>query len=76
MEGTRFTRNRQTDTRSSGKCLAGNPTRPLAPVAAGFRLKRWNGNSDPKCRSVLVEIEIPCILLLINRNKNSQNSPK
>ena len=28
------------------------------------------------CRSVLFEIEIPCILLFLNRNKNSQNSPK
>ena len=28
------------------------------------------------CRSVLFEIEIPCILLFLNWNKNSQNSPK
>ena len=27
-------------------------------------------------RSVLFEIEIPCILLFLNRNKNSQNIPK
>ena len=39
MEGIRFTRNRQ-NTRSFGKFLAENPTRPLAPVAAGFRLKK------------------------------------
>ena len=25
--------------------------------------------------SVLLEIEIPCILLFLNRNRNSQNSP-
>ena len=34
MEGIRFTRNRQ-NTRSFGKILAGNPTRPLSPVAPG-----------------------------------------
>ena len=28
------------------------------------------------CRRVLFEIEIPCILLFLIRNKNSQNSPK
>ena len=28
------------------------------------------------CRSVLFEIESPCILLFLNRNTNSQNSPK
>ena len=27
-------------------------------------------------RSILFEIEIPCILLFLNWNKNSQNSPK
>ena len=32
MEGMRFTRNRQ-NTRYFGKFLAGNPTRPPAPVA-------------------------------------------
>ena len=26
--------------------------------------------------SVLLEIEIPCILLFLNRNRNSQNGPK
>ena len=28
------------------------------------------------CRNVLFEIEIPCILLFLNRKKNSQNIPK
>ena len=36
MEGMRFTRNRE-NKRSFGKFLAGNPTRPHAPVATGFR---------------------------------------
>ena len=31
---------------------------------------------DLQCRSILVKIEIPCILLFLNRNKNSKNSPK
>ena len=34
IEGIRFSWNRQ-NTRSFGKCLAGNPTRPLATVAPG-----------------------------------------
>ena len=34
MEGIRFTRNRQ-NTRSFGKFLAGNPMRPLSPMAPG-----------------------------------------
>ena len=41
--------------------------------------KNWNGKSDPDLKhvgAVLFEIEIPCILLFLNRNKNSQNSPK
>ena len=39
MEGVWFNRNRQ-NTRSFGKFLTGNPTGPLAPVAAGFQLKK------------------------------------
>ena len=40
MEGMPLiTPNRQ-HTRYFGKCLAGNPTRPPAPVAAGFRLEK------------------------------------
>ena len=80
MEGMRFTRKRQ-DIRSFGKFLAGNPTRPPAPVAGIVVL-----GSPPipfpdlkhvgASRNVLFETEIPCILLFLNRNKNSQNSPK
>ena len=52
MEGMRFTQNIQ-NTRSFGEFLAGNPTRPPAPVAAGFRLKKiWNGNNDPDLKHV------------------------
>ena len=39
MEGMPLTQNRQ-NTRSFGQFLAGNPTRPPASVAAGFRLKK------------------------------------
>ena len=39
MEGMRFTRNRQ-KTRSFGKFLAGNPTRPPAPVACAIVLSQ------------------------------------
>ena len=73
---TQFTRNRQ-NTRSFGKFLAGNPTRPQTflglilrpppPVRQGYSVFR---------RSVLFEIEIPCIMLSLNRNNNSQNSSK
>ena len=38
MEGMLLTQNRR-NTRSFGKFLAGNPTWPPAPVAAGLRLK-------------------------------------
>ena len=51
MEGMRFTQNRQ-NTRSFGKFLAGNSTRPPAPVAAGFGGKNWSGNSDPDLKHV------------------------
>ena len=69
MKGMRFNRNRQ-NTCSFGKFLEGNPTRPPPPVAyADIVVPR-----SP--RSVLFEIEMPCILLFLNRNKNSQNGPK
>ena len=80
MEGMRFNRNRQ-HTRSFGKFLAGNPTRLPAPVA-GIVVLRSPPIPFPDLkhvgarRSVLFEIEIPFILLFLNRNKNSQNSPK
>ena len=40
MEEIQFTRNSQ-NMHSFGKFLVGNPTRPVMPVAAGFRLKPW-----------------------------------
>ena len=82
MEGMRFTRNRQ-NTRSFGKFLAGNPTR--LPCSLTLKCVRRYSSSQvtsdsvsrsETCRSVLFEIEIPCILLFLNRNKNSHNSPK
>ena len=82
MKGMRFTRNRQ-NTCSFGKFLAGNPTRP--PCSLTLKCVRRYSSSQvtsdsvsrsETCRSVLFEIEIPCILLFLNRNKNSQNSPK
>ena len=82
MEGMRFTQNRQ-NTRSFGKFLAGNPKLP--PCSLTLKCVRRYSSSQvtsdsvsrsETCRSVLFEIDIPCILLLLNRNKNSQNSPK
>ena len=78
MKGMRFTRNRQ-NTRSFGKFLAGNPTRPSTPVACVDRSSEVTPDSVSRSetgRSIVFEIEIPCILLILNRNKNSQNSPK
>ena len=53
-------------------------------AASAGRVRRYSSSqitSDSVSRSetrrnVLFEIEIPCILLFLNRNKNSQNSPK
>ena len=70
MEGIRFTRNRQ-NTRSFGKVLAGNPTRPLARRHSSSQVTSAMGIPFPDFRSVLFEIEIPCILLFLDRNKNS-----
>ena len=71
------------NTRSFGKFLVVNPTWLTAPVAVKYvrRYSNYQVTSDSvsrseTCRSVLFEIEIPCILLFLNRNKNSQNSPK
>ena len=82
MEGKRFSRNRQ-NTSSFGKFLAGNPTRPPCSLTLEC-VRRYSSSQvtsdsvsrSETCRSVLSEIEIPCILLFLNRNKNSQNSPK
>ena len=80
MEGMRFDRQ---NTRSFGKFLAVNPTRP--PRSLTLKCVRRYSSSQvtsdsvsrsETCRSVLCEIEIPCILLFLNRNKNSQNSAK
>ena len=70
MKGIRFTRNTQ-NTRSFGKFLAGNPKRPLARRHRYVQVTYAIGIPFPDFRSVLFEIEMPCILLLLNRNKNS-----
>ena len=67
IEGMWFTRNRQ-NTRSFGKFLAGNPTRPHTQVRGSSQV---TSDSVSRSRSVLFKIEIPCILLFLNRNKNS-----
>ena len=53
--------------------MAGSPTRP--PVSSS-QVTSDSVSRSETCRSVLFEIEIPCILVFLNRNKNSQNSPK
>ena len=75
IEGMRFTRNRQ-NTRSLGKFLAGNPTLKCVCRYSSSRVTSDSVSRSKTCRSVLFEIEIPCILLFLNRNMNSQNSPK
>ena len=87
MEGMRFTRNRQ-NTRSFGKFLAGNAAAragrgwpcSLTPKCvrrcSSSQVTSDSFSRSETCRSVLFEIEIPCILLFLNRNKNSQNNPK
>ena len=76
MEGMWFTRNRQ-NTRSFGKILAGNPTRPPTPVTCADIVVLGSPPIPfPDLKRVLFEIEIPCVLLFLNQNKNSQNSPK
>ena len=67
MEGIRFTRNRQ-NTRSFGKFLAGNPMRPLARRHSSSQVTSAMGIPFPDIRSVLFEIEFPCILLFLNRS--------
>ena len=54
------------------------------PAARAGRVRRYSSSQatsdfvsrSETCMSVLFEIEIPCILLFLNRNKNSHNSPK
>ena len=82
MKEIRFTRNRQ-NTRSFGKFLAGNPTRSPAPVAWPPDGRRSSSQVTSAMiipfserTSILLEIEIPCILLFLSRNRNSENSPK
>ena len=53
-------------------------------ILCGGRVRRFSSSQvtsdsvsrSETCRSVLYGIEIPGILLFLNRNKNSQNSPK
>ena len=79
MNGIRFTRNTQ-NTRSFGKFLPGNTTWPPAPVV-GLQDGRRSSSlvtsalSIPfsEWMSVLLEIETPCILLLLNQKMYSQN---
>ena len=64
---------------SFGKFLAGNPTRPPAPVAWLPIVRRSSSQvtSDMNIPfSEWNECSSPCILLFLNRNRNSQNSPK
>ena len=78
IEGMQFTPN-SNNTRSFGTFLAGNPTRPPAPVADTVVQSQVTSDSVSRSetyRSVLFQIEIPCILLFLNRNNNSQNIPK
>ena len=72
MEGIRFTRNGQ-NTRSFGKFLVENPT---AGLHGSSQVTSAMGIPFPDQGAFRFEIEIPCILLLLNRNKNSYNSPK
>ena len=70
MEGIRFTRNRQNMDIFGGKSFA------AARAGGGWQSLLFSGHlrhgySVSRLRSVLFEIEIPCILLFLNRNKNS-----
>ena len=75
MKGIRFTWNRQ-NKRSFGKFLAGNPTRPPARVQTQWFSGHLRHGYSVSRIGVLFEIEIPCILLFLNWNKNNQNCPK
>ena len=68
----RFTRNRL-NSRSFAKVLEGNPTRPLGRTGRYSSSQVTSAMDIPftDFGSVLFEIEIPCMLLFINRNKNS-----
>ena len=68
MEGIRFARNRQ-NTLFGGNFLPGNTTRPGAHIEVLRSPPPWVFCFQIKERSF--EIEIPCILLFQNRNKNS-----
>ena len=82
MNGIRFTQNTH-NTRSFGKFLAGNLTRRPAPVAwlpvgrrSSYQVTSAMSILFSQWMSVLLEIEIPCIMLFLNRNRISQNSPR
>ena len=74
MERMRLTRNRQ-NTRFGGKsyaaACAGRVRRHISSQVICNSVSR-----SETCRSVLFEIEIPCILLFLNRSNNSHNSLK
>ena len=71
MEGMRLTRNRQ-DTRSSGKFFGGKSyAAARARRHSSSQVTSAMGIPFPDFRGVLFEIEIPCILLFLNRKKNS-----
>ena len=69
MEGMRFTLNTQ-NTRSFGKILAGNPSRPLSPIAPGrhgsSQVTSAMGIPFPDQGAFFSKLK-----LFLNRNKNS-----
>ena len=74
MKGIRFTRNRQ-NTRSFGKFLA-EILHGRSRADSSFQMTSVMGIPFPDFGNVLFEIEIPFILLFLNRNKNSRIAPK
>ena len=64
IEEIRSTRN-GLNTRSFGKFLAGNPSRPLARADNSSQVTSARGIPFSHFRSVLFKIEIPCILSFI-----------
>ena len=58
------------------RVLYGNFWRKILRGRSSSQVTSDSVSRSETCRSVLFEIEIPCILLFLNRNKNSQNSPK
>ena len=81
MEGMWFTRNRQNTCSFGHFWPVGGKS--YAAARAG-RVRRYSSSQvtsdsvsrSETCRSVLFQIEILCMLLFLNQNNNSQNSPK